>query len=303
MRRFWIGLLAAMLLGCRAPGPREEPASTWLGPRPDPRASVELLVLRDLPVTGAPWSQVIEGGSWAGATLPTMVYLIRHPKGVVLVDSGYGSRHAETRGALIASIIRVDSRPPHRLVRDQLPDLGLRPEEVTHLILTHLHADHAGGAVDFPNAKVIVSRRSAEELPGSPLPSFLKQSIASRLQPIDLEAAPPYATFGHGVDLFGDGTLVLVSTPGHGAGHLSVFVHLASGRSFFLSGDVAWVRENLTRPVRKGWPMRAMVEGPGNEESLQRAHALHRLAPEITIIPGHDPDSDRDLLRPPAGYR
>jgi glyoxylase-like metal-dependent hydrolase (beta-lactamase superfamily II) len=181
--------------------------------------------------------------------------------------------------------------------------IGIAPEDVKRLVLTHLHADHAGGVVDFPGAEVVLNRSEWDQQKGArTLPGFVKDRIQAHHRAVDLSQAPPYETFAHGLDLYGDGSIVLVETPGHSHGHLSVFVNLASGKRFLLAGDTAWVRDNYARPARKSWLARMLMEPGWNDEALLRLHRLSEVAPDVIIVPNHDPASDRDLLTPPDCY-
>lgn len=258
--------------------------------------AMSLTVLRDRPTLQVPTSQVVEGGQ-GKLDLPNLVFLLDHPSGLTLIDTGYGSRFEEAKQGfpmnLFYSFVRVGEGPT---VREQLKELNLRPEAVKRIILTHLHLDHVCGVVDFPEAEVYVERTEWES---TRLPGFIRTSLEPRLHLLDWTKTS-YEGFERSLDFYGDGRLVLVPTPGHTKGHLSLFLNLPSGKRFLLAGDVAWVEENLRRPVRKGWPMRWLFEPCWNDGPLQQVHALSKRLPELRIIPFHDPQSARTLPLPPA---
>ncbi|HBN07327.1 MAG TPA: hypothetical protein DD435_01335 [Cyanobacteria bacterium UBA8530] len=272
-----------------------------LAASPADATPLKLFVLRDYPTLGISSCLVIDGGGGKKIDLPNLAFLIDHPKGLTLIDAGYGSRFGEIKksfpSSLFYSFIRVDTG--RECLRGNLKKMGIAPESIKHLILTHLHLDHAGGAIDFPNAEVIVGKTEWEE--NNHLPGFIRESIAKRLKIVDLAKGKKYFSFDKSVDLFGDDSLVMVSTPGHTPGHSSLFLKFDSGKRFLLAGDVAWIAENYLRPARKGW-FRWMLEPRWKDEALFKIHRLAEDFPEIKIIPSHDPTADQELLRPPAYY-
>ena len=115
---------------------------------------------------------------------------------------------------------------PEWAVPHQLRERGIDPDAIELIVMTHLHYDHASGLRAFPNATVVVDQAEWEDArKGSPLKGFLPHLFATpgqqwRTLP---EAAPE-------VDLFGDGLVRLVATPGHTAGHRSVILRLSDDR-------------------------------------------------------------------------
>lgn len=307
MRRWWLlGVLA--LCACHPLPFREEvfPRVAQAAPKKLPR-SMKLYVFRDYPMLNLPYEQVVEGGVSKRIDLPNLVYLVDHPAGLTLIDSGYGRRFPERKANfplnVFYSLFKVGMASPYRLVSEQMRAAGLSPERVNRLLMTHLHSDHAGGIPDFPSAEIVVNRKEWQaKKSDSSLSGDLRQSIVSRLKEVDLSGGKAYETFEHSLDLYGDGAIVLVETPGHTGGHMSVFVNLPSGKRFFLAGDVAWVRENYAQPARKSWIWRTILEPQWQDEALLRVHQLSKLAPDVIIVPNHDPESDQTLLKPPACY-
>jgi N-acyl homoserine lactone hydrolase len=167
--------------------------------------------------------------------------LIEHPGvGLILIDTGFhralaaGSPHERNRnlgpvGRLLARDVRMR---PEQTVAAQLQARGIDPGEIRLIVMTHLHFDHASALVDFPDATVVLSRPEwgAARARGS---SLLGYSTA-QLDPgpsyctIDFHTPParPQGPFERTLDLLGDGSLVLLDTPGHSAGHLSIIARL-----------------------------------------------------------------------------
>lgn len=130
---------------------------------------------------------------------------------------------------------------------------GVAPGQIELAVMTHLHVDHASGMADLPRASFVCS--SAEWRAGSrrlgALPGYVRRQLPdpSRVRKIDFDsAAAPYGPFDRTVDLLGDGSVRLVFTPGHTAGHLSVLVQLRD-RQALVAGDALFTRRNLRKNV------------------------------------------------------
>ena len=184
---------------------------------------------------------VLDGGtltnpdpSWASLTLaeikgftsvPVPAYLVVHPEGVILWDTGLGDSLAgrpteETQrgswGLVVTSTIR-----------DQLAEIGYSPDDITYLILSHSHFDHAGNANDYAGSTWIVQQAELDWID-----ELEAWGPISRLQ----DSEKVVVVGDH--DVFGDGTVILKSTPGHTPGHQSLFVDLANTGPLVLSGDL-----------------------------------------------------------------
>jgi glyoxylase-like metal-dependent hydrolase (beta-lactamase superfamily II) len=181
---------------------------------------------------------------WDEHTLPVNLFVVVHPRGVCLFDSGQTWRATEP-GYL------PQWHPFLRLARfeltredeaaAQLRRLGIQPEQVRWLVLSHMHTDHVGGVSAFADAEILVSRVEwgiARGLPGR-IRGYLPQHWPPGLSPalVDFNG-PPLGPFPASYDLTGDGALTLVPTPGHTRGHLSMVVQTQAGR-FLCCGDVA----------------------------------------------------------------
>lgn len=163
-------------------------------------------------------------------------FVIRHPKGILVWDTGLGDKMAETKGGVDVEIghMQVD----HTLL-DQLKEIGLAPADVTYLSFSHTHFDHTGNANEFPGATWILNKTElawAESKPGP----FVNIDAFS-----DYKTAKTQMIDGD-YDVFGDGSVVILKTPGHTPGHQSLELKLKKAGVVILSGDLVHQRANFT---------------------------------------------------------
>ena len=208
------------------------------------------------------------------------VYLIVHPRGTLLFDTGLGDRYF---GRPFNESLLGD--PPNPLplqsfvlvtktVKSQLEAIGYPPSKIDFLAMSHPHADHVGNANDFARSTFLVHKGDYDMMFG---PS--------------VQVNPGYAALKNSetkiiegdYDVFGDGTVVLLSTPGHTTGHQSLYVKLAKTGGVVLSGDVYHYPEDLkldSMPERE--------KGPGiTEASRKKLQAfLAKTGAQLWI--GHD---------------
>lgn len=162
-------------------------------------------------------------------------FVIRHPKGVLVWDTGLGDKLAETKGG-------VDFPLGHMQVDvtliDQLKQIGLTPADVTYLAFSHTHFDHTGNANEFPDATWILSKAELAWDEGTP-PEAVKVETFSAYK-----TAKKQLIDGD-YDVFGDGTVRILRTPGHTPGHQSLELKLKKSGVVILSGDLVHQRANF----------------------------------------------------------
>ena len=222
-------------------------------------------------------------------TVQVPSFLIRHERGTVLFDTGVDCRaHLDPvarLGKRISSAFALRAAP-HENVSDQLASVGLKCDDVTHVINSHFHFDHCGCNTLFPRATFIV-QRAEMDMARSPESPY---DAAYWDHPFDYRLV-------HGAhDVFGDGTLVLLPTPGHTAGHQSLRVRAAPGVDLVLAADACYTAEHLAReilpPVRATWNAQTMIETYGQLRSLQEHHGCR-------LVFGHDPHQWETLRHAP----
>jgi glyoxylase-like metal-dependent hydrolase (beta-lactamase superfamily II) len=189
---------------------------------------------------------------WREDTLPVHAFLVEHPDGLLLFDTGQTARAAGPgylpRWHPFLRLSRFELDPEDE-VAAQLRTLGIAPGDVRWVVLSHLHTDHVGGLGPFRDAEVLVARAEWQRGSGlgGRLRGYLPQHWPSGLEPRLLELdGDGFGPFPGSCDVAGDGSLLVVATPGHTPGHLSLLVHRAEG-DVLLAGDLAHTAADLER--------------------------------------------------------
>lgn len=171
------------------------------------------------------------------AVLADPCFVIRHPKGVLLWDTGLGDQLAAQKAGM-------DYGPFHMQVdvtlASQLKELGLAAADITHVAFSHFHFDHAGNAPQFPAATWIVSK--AEVDMANAHPEFFDLSPESEFMKVLQAAKNEVITGDH--DVFGDGSVRILKAPGHTPGHQVLMLRLQRTGVVILSGDLYHLRES-----------------------------------------------------------
>ena len=208
-------------------------------------------------------------GGWSDSALPVNIVLIDHPGGLCLFDAGPGPRVASENGLpwhpwlRLARFEAVEPGEPAAALARR----GASPGDIRWVVLSHLHVDHVGGLASAPRADIVVSRMEwarAEGLRGR-LRGYVPDLWPEGREPVLVEPElPAVGPFPGGHDLAGDGTLLVVPTPEHTPGHVSLLVRL-DGRQVLCGGDLAPSLDELAvvRPDIADWCAREGVEYVG----------------------------------------
>jgi N-acyl homoserine lactone hydrolase len=231
------------------------------------------------------------GGSFAEERVFSQgAILIRHPKGALLFDAGFGrnvDQHFLTTPWLMQKTARYERS---KTAGEQLRRAGVDPKTLMAVVLTHAHWDHVSGLDDLPDVPVWVTRAElAFAHSDHDSMTLARQLGLSRYVAYDFESGP-YLGFDESRDVFGDGSVVLVAAPGHTPGSIIAFVNMHDGKRYALIGDLAWQLEGIELPAPKPWPVRTRVDhdGEATRRMLEKVHALERSLPNLTVVPAHD---------------
>lgn len=238
---------------------------------------------------------------------PINVYVIERADGLVLFDLG------QDRASVTDPDNYFPGQPtrffydrlarfqigPHETLTAQLAARGYAPSDVRFAVMSHLHEDHIGGIRELPNAEFVVSNTEWETMDQAlPEPrGFLRRHIdlpGLRYRKVDFEplADAGLAPFREGHDLMGDGSLVLLPTPGHTPGSMSLFVRRRAAAPLLMVGDVTYEAELLEA---------GRIPGVGGKSALRSTSAMIRELgqsnPGLAILPAHDPGAADRLAR------
>lgn len=247
---------------------------------------VEILVIGEGQVRGNLLSEL--KSPEARLTPPLTAVLIRHPKeGMLLFGAGLPEDMSGKR--VKGSALSPFKVAPGKALLARLAAQGIKPEDVKAVILPDLAPEWAGGAGAFPNAMIALSaqawmdpkRRALERDMPDPR-AFIPEE---RLQIQDLIKAPPYGTFDHGIDLFKDGTVILIDLDGGAAGGMGAWINLDSG-PLLVTGPGAFVYDNI---FDQALPDKKFVVDISSFAWNARAMRLAaEAAPRLVILPAHD---------------
>lgn len=165
-------------------------------------------------------------------------YLIRHPRGLMLWDSGLADSIAASPEGVMTGGGAINARVSKTLL-SQMQAIGVTPAQVTHLAFSHSHGDHVGNANYFTGAKLYIQQAEHDAAFGAN-PSRFGFNPAT----YDKLRGNETVRLNGDHDVFGDGSVIIVSTPGHTVGHQSLLVRLPRTGAVLLTGDLAHLQQN-----------------------------------------------------------
>ncbi len=157
-------------------------------------------------------------------------YLVKHSKGWFLWDTGIADSVASMPNGLVPADPKATTWRRPKTLAAQLEQLGLKPDDVKAMAVSHTHPDHTGNVELFPQATLYV-QKAEYDWPGANNEPRFKPS-----HPVEL--------LNGDKDVFGDGSVTILSTPGHTPGHQSLLVKLPKTGAVVLSGDAVHFRDN-----------------------------------------------------------
>ena len=178
--------------------------------------------------------------------IPVNMWIIDHPMGLILFDTGNNVAISDGNCKSHWNEGFCDALQPSQTRADvmdkQLEKVGLSAGDVKIVITSHSHLDHIGNIEMFPDAIHVIQKK---ELYQAWWPEKFQRGGAHVVADYDDARDFTYFELNGDYDLFGDGSVVVISTPGHTLGHQSVKVKLADTGTVLLTQDAVWVKENL----------------------------------------------------------
>lgn len=174
-------------------------------------------------------------------------YLIRHGGSSLMWDTGVPEATiGDPKGW--STLPKLIVYHLDRTITSQLAEIGLKTGDIDYVAISHTHGDHIGNVKLFPDATVLLQRAEYDWInSGPPTDPNLNQLVTLARQ---LMGHPRNLKLIDGdLDVFGDGSVILISTPGHTPGSQSLMVHLANSGYIVLSGDVVHLEENFEKNI------------------------------------------------------
>jgi N-acyl homoserine lactone hydrolase len=224
--------------------------------------------------------------------MSVVAYLIVHPRGTLLWDTGtIPDELVKPEGTTVARAT------VNKTLAGQLAEIGYKPADITYLALSHYHYDHSANANLFAGSTWLVQRpERAAMFPDTPPANPLDPSVTDKFA--KLKDSHTIVLDGDH-DVFGDGSVVILSTPGHTPGHQSLFVNLAKTGPLVLSGDL--YHYPAERTLKDFLPFGG--RGGDAEEAASKAKVEKLLADKgATLWIQHDIVADAKVKKSPAFY-
>ncbi|MBV8827573.1 MAG: N-acyl homoserine lactonase family protein [Bradyrhizobiaceae bacterium] len=201
-------------------------------------------------------------------------YLVKHDDDYLLWDTG----HAMTAPAVA----------PKMSIVDQLAQLGLKPEQIKYVGISHYHADHTGQVASFPGATLLIGAREWEAITAP------KPAEGVNYKPFEhwAKGEGKLEALALDKDVFGDGSVIVLRTPGHTPGHQSLLVKLPQMGAVVITGDAVHFRENWDSDGVPGFNF-------DHAQTVASIERLKKIAANLkaTVIIQHD---KRDIEKLPA---
>ncbi|NRA44790.1 MAG: MBL fold metallo-hydrolase [Oligoflexales bacterium] len=248
---------------------------------------------------------VIKDGRLKTVKFPSLFFYIYHPQqGHILFDTGYSERfHDATKNfpeKIYALLTPVEVKEED-LAINKLGGLGIKPEEINYIFISHFHADHIAALKDFDKAKFIVSKQAWLDIKDRSrfgslvrgvLPSLIPENFEDRLlfyeeMGKEVEEADNILKGFKAWDLFKDGSMLAVPIPGHTCGHSGLLVDTGI-KKHFLVGDACWMSRSIRDFKLPALPAYLIMDSKQSYyESLSKLNALYKGIEDIEMLPSH----------------
>jgi N-acyl homoserine lactone hydrolase len=237
--------------------------------------------------------------------VPVGYFVVMHPKGNVLFDTGNNDKIITDPSYWGPNFQRLSPvNTPDMAIDAQLGKIGLKPDDIKYVVVSHLHLDHGGNVAKFPNSTLVVQKDEIRNafwpepgmargyIPGdvAALRSDVGEAMPNRYKMIQLTGD---------MDIFGDNSVVVKRWVGHTPGSQMMVVRLPKSGTIILTGDNVYFRENVEKNILPNVVL--AYDPPG----ILRAYEWIRFmqaTEKADFFSAHDPDAFKALKKPPEYY-
>ena len=225
--------------------------------------------------------------------VPVPAFLVEHPGvGPVMIDTGLhpsvGVDPKQNFGRVLGYFARGIKMAPEQAVPAQLRARGLDAGDIRLVLMTHMHPDHASAISEFSDSTFVLAKQEWDVLSDAKVTDgYVKSQYDFGFDYRTFDFASPgtesFATFGRSFDIFGDGSVRAVFTPGHTHGHTSYVLRLRD-REVLVAGDAIFTMRTLEESVLP----HMLADEHQFRRSLKEIQRYRERTPGALIIPGHD---------------
>jgi len=236
--------------------------------------------------------------------IPVGFYVVKHAKGNVLFDTGNNDNLIKDPNWWPAGLQGLKpAMTPEMALDFQLAKIGLKPDDMKYVVVSHMHLDHGGNISKFPNSTIVVQKSEIQNAfwpePGTGGPYVLGDFLPLRAPNSTYPNAQKMIQLEGDLDIFGDGSVVVKRWVGHTTGSQMMTVKLKNSGLIILTGDNVYFRENVEKSIA---PNLVLAYDPAG---IYRAYEWIRMmmaTQKADYFTAHDPDAFKAMKKPPAYY-
>src|SRR3954452_14690594 len=236
--------------------------------------------------------------------VPVGFFVVTHPKGNVLFDTGNNDKiitDPSYWGDAFKELKPVNT--PDVAIDTQLQKIGLKPDDIKYVVVSHLHLDHGGNVAKFPKSTIVVQKSEIQNAfwpePGTGANYVLGDALPLRGNMTPSANAVKMLQLDGDLDLFGDDTLVVKRWVAHTPGSQMMTVRLKNTGLTILTGDNVYFRENVEKNVPPSTPLVYSTSGYYSAfEWIRREMATQK----ANFFTAHDPDAFKAMKKAPEFY-
>lgn len=227
--------------------------------------------------------------------LPVSVYLIEHPNGLILYDTGWHrevspegkySRIAQIKHMYLRHFLLNQAKlPKGKAIDEQLEEMGIKPSDLDYVILSHMHMDHASGLKLVKEAKkIMVSKTEMEDTVRHPVRYARRMWDGVQIDTFSFKNTG-LGPVGKSYDLFGDGSIELINIPGHTNGIAAMKIN-NNGKYVLLFADGGYAEKSWKEMIAPG----TALDRDGAMASIAWIKEMSRKEACMESLSNHDPD-------------